>query len=154
MRLFLLPAVSCLTLLWAQSTSEHLTVGQPSKVSGKRNDTVQTKIPVTIQEGYHVNSNKPADPSLIPTSITWTSLGALQNAQVTFPKASSEKYEFSPDPLLVFSGNVELTVSFKIAPNAPAGPGIAAGKLRYQACNSRACYPPKNVDINIPYQVQ
>ena len=31
---------------------------------------------------------------------------------------------------------------------------VAAGQLRYQACNDKACFPPKTVEINIPYSVQ
>lgn len=140
--------------MWPQSSSERLAVGQPSKVAGKRNDSVQTKIPVTILEGYHVNSNAPTDEYLIPLTVTWTSLGALENPKVTFPKASTEKYDFSEKPLSVFTGKVELTANFKVAPNAPAGPGVASGRLRYQACSNKACFPPKNVDFNVPYQIR
>jgi len=31
---------------------------------------------------------------------------------------------------------------------------VASGKLRYQACNSNTCFPPKTADVNIAYQVQ
>lgn len=144
----------CLPLLWSQSGVERLSVGQPGKIVGKRNQAVQTKIRVSILPGYHVNSNTPSDDYLIPLSVTWTSLGALEGAKVVFPKPSDEKYDFADKPLSVFTGNIELTANFKVSAQAPAGPGIASGKLRYQACSSKACFPPKNVDINVPYQVQ
>ena len=144
----------CLPLAWPQSSSERLTVGQPAKVAGKRNAAVQTRIPLSILAGFHINSNTPSDEYLIPLTLTWTSLGALEGGQVTFPKASSEKYDFSDKPLSVYTGNIELTASFKVSANAPAGPGVAAGKVRYQACNNKACFPPKTVDVNVPYQVQ
>jgi len=44
--------------------------------------------------------------------------------------------------------------NFKVAANAPAGPGVAAEKLKYQACSNKACYPPKTIDVNVSYQVQ
>jgi hypothetical protein len=28
------------------------------------------------------------------------------------------------------------------------------GKLHYQACNDRACFPPKTVEVTVPYQIQ
>jgi hypothetical protein len=28
------------------------------------------------------------------------------------------------------------------------------GKLRYQACNSNACFPPKSVEVRLSYQIQ
>ena len=123
-------------------------------MAGKRNAAVQAKIPVSVQPGFHVNSNTPSDDYLIPLKLTWTSTGALEGGSVTYPKPSLEKYEFAEKPLSVFTGNFELAAKFKVAANAPAGPGAAAGKLRYQACSDRACYPPKTVDVTVPYQIQ
>jgi hypothetical protein len=51
-------------------------------------------------------------------------------------------------------GSIELLANFKVAANAPAGPGIATGKLKYQACSNKACYPPKSIDVNVSYSVQ
>ena len=152
-RLPLLAALLCLPSLFAQS-SGYLTVGEPRKVAGKRNAAVQAKIPVSVRPGFHVNSNTPAEEYLIPLKLTWTAAGALESGSVTYPKPSMEKYEFAEKPLSVFTGDFELVANFKVAANAPAGPGAATGKLRYQACSNRACYPPKTVDITVSYSVQ
>lgn len=123
-------------------------------MAGKRSAAVQVKIPVTVKSGYHVNSNQPSEEYLIPLKLTWTSLGALEGGTVTYPKADQEKYEFSEKPLSVFTGDFSLVANFKVAANAPAGPGAATGKLRYQACSNRACYPPKTVELTVSYSVQ
>jgi thiol:disulfide interchange protein DsbD len=138
--------------LFPQSSSERLTVGAPQKVVGKRNQSVQVHIPLSILTGYHVNSDKPSDPSLIPMKLTWTSLGPLEGGQVTFPKP--ETIKVGDMSLAVFTGKVDLVVAFKVSANAPAGPGAVSGKLGYQACNNTTCYPPKSVEITVPYQVQ
>jgi hypothetical protein len=143
----------CLPSLWAQS-SGYLTVGITSKVVGSRNATVQAKIPVSVQTGFHVNSNKPSEEYLIPLKLTWTSTGALEAGDVVYPKPSVEKYEFAEKPLSVLTGSFDLVANFKVAGHASAGPGAAAGKLRYQACNNRACFPPKTVDVTVAYQIQ
>ena len=109
---------------------------------------------MSVKPGYHVNSNTPSEDNLIPLKLTWTSTGALEAGAVTYPKASLEKYEFTETPLSVYTGNFDLVAHFKVAANAPAGPGAAVGKLRYQACSDRACYPPKTVEITVPYQVR
>jgi Disulphide bond corrector protein DsbC len=145
--------VLCLPCLLAQG-SGYLTVGEPSKVAGKRNASVQSKIPLTVLPGYHVNSDKPAEEYLIPLKLTWTAPGALQPGAVTYPKPALEKYEFAEKPLSVFTGSFDLIANFKVAPNAAAGPGAASGKLRYQACNNRACFAPKTIDVTVPYQIQ
>jgi Disulphide bond corrector protein DsbC len=144
-------AAMLLPTLWPQST-DRVTVGQPAKVVGKRSDAVTTKIPVIILDGYHVNSNTPSDEYLIPLKVTWTSLGALEGGQVTYPKA--EKITVGDQSLSVFTGKLDLTANFKVSAKAPAGPGVAAGKLSFQACNNKMCFPPKSVEFNVPYQVQ
>ena len=152
-RLPLLAALLSLASLFAQS-SGYLTVGDPGKVAGRRNAAVQTKIPVSVRPGYHVNSNTPTEEYLIPLKLTWTSTGALEGGTVVYPKPELEKYEFSEKPLSVYTGDFFLMANFKVAANAPAGPGAATGKLRYQACSNRACYPPKTVEITVSYSVQ
>jgi DsbC/DsbD-like thiol-disulfide interchange protein len=152
MRGLFLP-LACISVLcaWAQNRG-HLEAGQPQKVTGKRGDVVQAKIPVSIDEGFHVNSNKPTEEFLIPLRLTWTSTGALEPGVVMFPKPSTETV--AGQKLSVFTGKFDLVANFKIAANAEAGPGSAAGKLSYQACNSTTCFPPKTIDVSVPYQVQ
>ncbi len=140
-------------LLTAQGP-DRLTVGQPDKLVGKRNASVQVKIPLTVQKGFHVNSNKPREEYLIPLKLTWTSTGALQAGTIDYPAPSIEKFEFADMPLSIYSGSFDLVAHFKVASNASAGPGAVAGKLRYQACNDRACFAPKTLDITLLYQVE
>ncbi len=125
----------------------------PAKVVARRNSVAEAKIEVELKPGYHVNSNTPSDEYLIPLKLTWTP-GALEPEGVAYPKPRSEKYEFSPKPLSVFTGNFVLVSRFKVPAKAPAGPGAMVGKLRYQACNDKACFQPKTVEITLPYQVQ
>ena len=143
----------CLPLLFAQS-SGHLNLGPLHSVAGKRGDTVEARIPMTVDAGFHVNSNKPAEEYLIPLKLTWTSTGALEAGEIAYPKPSLEKYAFTDKPLSVLTGSFEVVAHFKVAGNAPAGPGVAAGKLKYQACNSNTCFPPKTIDVSLPYAVQ
>ena len=106
-----------------------------------------------LQSGFHVNSNTPSEDYLIPLRLTWAP-GALVAETVSYPKPQMEKYEFSPKPISVFTGDFELVTRFKVDANASLGPGILIGKLRYQACNNNACFPPKTVEVKMPYQVQ
>ena len=122
-------------------------------MEAKLGATLDVKIPVLLQQGYHVNSNKPSESYLIPLRLTWEP-GPLQAVDVVFPKPHMEKYEFSPNPLSVFTGDFDLVTKFKVPVDAPNGPGLAAGKLRYQACNHNSCLPPKTIEIKLPVVVQ
>jgi hypothetical protein len=148
-----LPAILLfLPSLFAQSNAI-LTVAPPQKVTAKRNANVTARIEVSIAPGYHVNSNAPHETYLIPLKLTWTP-APLEGATVTFPKGQDEKYAFSDQPLSVFTGNIEIATKFKVPADAVSGQAILAGKLRYQACNSTMCFPPKTVEIKLPVEVQ
>jgi hypothetical protein len=140
--------------LWAQNSASYLTAGQPQKVAGRRNAAVASTIPCAVQAGFHVNSDKPTYDYLKPLKLTWISTGPLKPGAVTYPKPSMEKYGFSKDPLSVVTGKFDLIAHFKVASDAPAGPGMATGQLLYQACNDRSCFAPKTIDIAIPYQIE
>jgi len=147
-----LAACLCLASLWAQG-SGYLTADAPQKLVAKRGAAAEAKIAVSIQPGFHVNSNTPSDAYLIPLKLTWTP-GALEPGDVVFPKPRTEKYEFSEKPLSVFTGDFDLVAKFKVPDSAAAGPGIMVGKLRYQACNNNSCFPPKSVEVRLSYQIQ
>lgn len=119
----------------------------------KRGAVAQASIRISVQNGFHVNSNAPNESYLIPLRLTWTP-GPLAAVEVSYPKPRDEKYEFSAKPLSVFTGDFNVIVKFKTPANAAAGPGVLLGKLRYQACSDKECFPPKTVDVKLPYQVQ
>ena len=130
-----------------------LTVAPPQKVAAKRNAEVTAKVVVSLGEGYHANSNAPHEAYLIPMKLTWTP-GPLEPEAVTYPKAHDEKYQFSEQPLSVFTGNFDITTKFKVPADATSGTVILGGKLRYQACNNTMCFPPKTVEIKLPVEIQ
>ena len=130
-----------------------LSVAPPSTVAAKRKAAVEVRLAVTLAPGYHANSNTPSEDYLIPLKLTW-SPGPLNSAEVAYPKPQMEKYSFSPQPISVFTGKFDLVTRFQVAPGAAPGPGVMTGKLRYQACNDKACFPPKTVEVRLPYQVE
>ena len=130
-----------------------LSVPAPAKVTARRGAEVEVKTPVLLKSGYHVNSNTPSEAYLIPLRLTWEP-GLLDTVAIAFPKPHMEKYQFSENPLSVFTGDFELVTRFKVAANAPNGPGMVLGKLRYQACNSNSCLPPRVAEIKLPVVIQ
>ncbi len=138
--------------MFAQS-NPILTVAPPAKTVVKRNSEASSKISVTLGAGYHVNSNAPHETYLIPLKLAWTP-APLEVEAVVYPKARDEKYAFDDQPLSVFTGNFEIATKFKAPADAPAGLAVLAGKLRYQACSSTMCFPPKTVEVKLPVEIQ
>jgi hypothetical protein len=122
------------------------------KVTAKPGATVDSALPLQLRSGYHVNSSTPSDEYLIPLRLTWGA-GPLEAAGFTFPKAQMEKYSFSEKPLSVYAGDFEIVTHFKVAAGAPPGPSTLTGKLRYQACNSTMCLPPKTLEVSLAVEI-
>jgi hypothetical protein len=100
-----------------------------------------------------MNSNKPMDEYLIPLRLTWT-MPALEVVGTSYPDGKLEKYSFSEKPLSVITGDFDITTEFKAPSTAPVGAQTLTGKLRYQACDNRACYPPRTIEVKLNVDVQ
>ena len=61
--------------------------------------TVRAALQVTLPEGFHVQSNKPRDPSLIATELTVDGGSGIDATEVVFPKAIDFPQEGLPEPL-------------------------------------------------------
>jgi thiol:disulfide interchange protein DsbD len=111
------------------------------------------RLKAQVRPGFHVNSNAPNDEYLIPLKLTWPS-GPIEAGEITYPKAQSEHYAFSNNPVSVFSGNFEIVTRFKAPANATPGPTGITGKLRFQACNEKECLAPRTIDVRVTLDVQ
>src|ERR1051325_5326867 len=149
--LFVLLAASSLSFAPTNAAGV-LMMPKPEPVPAKAGASVEVKLPVQLREGYHVNSNMPPDPYLIPLKLSWDA-GPFTAFEVVYPKPILLKLGFFPTPVPVFSGKFELTTRFKVAASVPPGLVNLPGKLRYQACNDRMCLPPKTIDLTLPVSV-
>jgi hypothetical protein len=128
-----------------------LTVEPPPSITIKRGGAASVKIKVHVKPGFHCNTNTPSDDYLIPLRLTFVaSPNGVESSGVTYPKGKDEKYSFSAKPLNVYSGEFEISASFKAAPDAKKGSTNIAGKLRYQACNDTMCFAPKTIEVQVP----
>ena len=93
----------------------------------------------------------PEDEFLIPLKLTWT--GRCKRAD-RFPEPEKLKSSFSAKPLVVFTGTFDIVTKFKVPANAPDGPNLATGKLRYQACNDHECLRPQTIDVNLSLDIR
>ncbi len=118
----------------------------------KIGSTVDVPVPLSLAEGYHVNSNHPSDEYLIPLRLTW-SKGVLTPGDVVYPTPTQHKIQSEPKPLSVYSGNFQLIAKFNVPATAVAGPAAMSGKLRYQACNDKMCLAPKDLDVSVQLDI-
>ncbi len=122
-------------------------------VKAKKGSDVTVTLKASLPSGYHANSNKPTEAYLIPLTLKWTA-GPLQVETITYPKAEMEKYSFSDKPISVVTGEFSIATKFKVPADAQSGPAAQTGTLRYQACDNKACYPPKNLPVNVTVSLE
>lgn len=120
----------------------------------KRGAAVQIAVIIEVDEGYHINSNRPAEKYLIPTALTIERTAGLTTSPVIYPKAKLQKFEFSQKPLSVFEGKAILKLTARALSSSATGAQTLKGKLTVQACNNQLCLRPQTIDVNIPLQVE
>lgn len=120
----------------------------------KRGGAVQLAVIIEVDDGYHINSSRPAEKYLIPTVLKLERMAGLTTSAVTYPKAKMEKFEFSKKPLSVFEGKSVLRFTARVLPSLAPGSQTLKGKLTVQACNNQLCLRPQTIDVSIPLQVE
>ena len=99
-----------------------------------------------VMSGYHVNSHTPNSQLLIPTDLVLKSASGVETEAAVYP--SGKNYSFSFDPsnkLSVYTGDFVV----KLPVVAQAGARTISGTLHYQACDHAACYPPRNLPVEV-----
>jgi hypothetical protein len=107
-----------------------------------------------IGSGFHVNSNTPTQEYLIPTALKLNAPTDIVVGRITYPAGEEMAFAFAPnEKLSVYSG--AFTIGVIVRPLASVLPGKYEfrGKLKYQACDKAACYPPKELPVAFEIKV-
>jgi len=119
-----------------------------------RGKEFQVAVVVEIARGFHMNSHKPTDAYLIPTTLTPQIPAGFQLLDTIYPVGQLEKFSFSPNkPLDVYTGKVTLRLRLAAAADAPLGAATIPITLRYQACNDTTCLQPVKVPVEAKFAV-
>jgi len=108
---------------------------------------------VSVDEGWHINSDKPYDEYLIPTSLTIVDNPNFKLKKVVYPKPHDYKFSFSDSPLSVWEGTIYKGALIQVDSNTVPGIYSLVVKLQYQACNEMSCQAPTSVKDTINIEV-
>lgn len=110
-------------------------------------------VEVHVAEGWHINSNKPYDEYLIPTSLTIVENPNFKLKKVVYPEPHDLKLSFSESPLSVWEGTVYKGALIEVDSNLAIGTYPLIVDLEYQACNNISCQAPTSVTDTINIEV-
>jgi thiol:disulfide interchange protein DsbD len=98
----------------------------------------------TLASGWHVNSHKPTEDYLIPTTVTLGEAPGVKFGEPRFPAGKMEKFSFSETPLSVYAHEFAIEVPVEWS---GAGAPAVSGTVEYQACNDTQCLAPASVSF-------
>jgi hypothetical protein len=130
----------------SKATNDNVQYLFPEQITIPAQKSTPVDLHFRVADGLHINSHNPHEKSFIPTSLAVAETSALKISAVDFPAGTDYAFAFAPsEKLSVYSGEFTLKAHL----TAPAGNYMLQGLLRYQACDSRSCYPPKTIPVAV-----
>ena len=151
----LVPALFVALLLGGPAAAQVLTtyeavVEQPSVAPGER---LRALLLVPLPDDLHVQSNAPREAGLIPTALTFAPPEGVSVTEVVFPPSIDLDLPGYELPLAVYEHEIRIGIVFDVGGDRPAGPVVVPARLRYQACDDRQCFRPRDLDVRWQFDV-
>lgn len=113
----------------------------------------EIQIQATIAKGYHIQSNKPSNPSLIPAELFLHRVSGLRYERAQFPLAKTRQDQHLGE-LSEFGGEILIGVPAEIDLAREPGPLNISGVFSFQACEDGGnCLPPEALGFTVPMEV-
>jgi hypothetical protein len=124
-----------------------------SRLEAAPNQTFHVAVRLTIDDGWHINSNRPLQDYLIPTSISCEKNDVAAAGKVIYPEGKNATFGFSPEPLSVYEGEVWVMVPMTVAEAAAEGAAPLDFTVRVQACDDRNCLAPETLTLSVSVEI-
>jgi hypothetical protein len=127
---------------------QFVTFQEPPQVTVSPGRPARIALRFAVTDGNHVNSSKPKSEFLIPTRLKLNAPTDLMIGRIEYPAGRDMSFAFSPDEKLnVYTGPFDITGLVSADRTASPGQYRVHGELTYQACNNRACFPPRHLPV-------
>ncbi len=141
-------AIFVISMFAAMSARSQTVTGSIANGTAAKGVAARATIVLDIPDGLHVNSNRPNNEYQIPTTVQASAPG-VKIGTVTYPRGRSRKFEFTDKPINVYEGRTTFTFNVTV-PRTYTGNSVSIRvKVRYQACTTEVCYPPKTKEVTL-----
>jgi uncharacterized protein YyaL (SSP411 family) len=121
--------------------------GTARKMSG---DSIIVILKVSIQNGWHINSDRPLQEELIATCLQLGNETTGWNLKrVTYPEPVNRKLGFLRDEMSLYEGDVEIVA--ELVNDATSSSTSLPINLQLQTCSDKVCLAPETVSLNISH---
>ncbi len=115
--------------------------------------TLHAAVRVSLGAGWHVNAHVPADEYLVPTVLSFKPLDGVTVTDMVYPDPIQVTLEGSGERLAAYESQFTIGVALGVADGLAPGSYTLAGKLQYQACDTKQCFPPSSSPVSIAFTV-
>ncbi|HXE75787.1 MAG TPA: protein-disulfide reductase DsbD domain-containing protein [Candidatus Xenobia bacterium] len=145
-------------VVWAQmpkaASVVHLRL-EPAQVRAKAGSAATVNLIAQVQEGFHINSNRPLESYLIPTRVELVEAPAFLLSKIDYPNGELKSFDFAPgEQLSVYEGTLTLPLRLKVKRGTPRGNHTVRVAFHYQACNDQFCLPPFKKEVTLQVELQ
>ena len=124
----------------------------PDKVKPGR--AAQGSVVMEIPSGLHVQSNRPLDKFLVATKLEIEAPQGLRVGPVLYPRAVFRNLKFSKGRVAVFEGRTVIRFSVSVPASFSSNSAEIKARLKFQACNDDACFPPLTREVKVSLAVE
>jgi hypothetical protein len=118
----------------------------PEQVTVPAGKSTVVALHFRVAPGLHINSHNPKDEFLVPTTFSIPDGAGVKLDGAAYPAGAEMTLPLDPQTKLsVYTGDFTLQARITAAP----GDHLVEAKLRFQACDNRACMPPKTIPVAI-----
>ena len=115
-------------------------VKAPKEVS--RNNLIEVQVILQINNGWHINSNKPLEESLSPTVVTLKDNSYIKVLKTIYPEPILTKLKFSQSQMALYEDEAVVIIQFKIDKGFKKRSLAIRGEVQFQPCNNQTCLFP------------
>ena len=137
-----------------QSSSDVKVDGSLAPDKIKKGRVARASVVMDIPSGLHVQSSKPLDKFLVATKLDVETPSGMKVGPISYPRALMRKLKFSKGMVAVYEGKAVIRFNVTVPANYSSGSGDIKGKLRFQACNDDACFPPVTREVKMWLNVE
>ena len=124
----------------------------PDRTPAVAGDELRLIVEITVDRGWHVNSDDPGDEFSLPTEVDFRLPDGWLAPVVSFPDGESVEFEFSETPIEVWEHRTVILANL-VVPQSATGDHRLRVAVTAQACNNTQCLPPEEVRAGVDVTV-
>ncbi len=124
----------------------------PDRVPAVAGEELRLAVEITVDRGWHVNSDNPGDEFSLPTEVDFRLPDGWLSPVVSFPDGEALEFEFSDTPVEVWEDRAVILANL-VVPQSAVGDHRLRVVVTAQACNNTQCLPPEEVRAGVDVTV-